>query len=147
MQNKQFLSLVRFSVRNTFTLLFSIRLILICSSVFFLFVLRKFFWKANWVGHDSLIYYTTDVYLSYQPLWRIYLHVFTFICENIFLFMITCENLIFFARIYFYLWSSVGIFSYLSDFLLVRTHVVSICDNLSLSIITSKNHFYPRLRK
>ena len=147
MQNKQFLSLVRFSVRNIVTLLFSIRLILIWSSVFFLFVLRKFFWKTNWVGHDSLIYYTTDVYLSSQPLRRIYSHVFTFICENIFLFMITCENLIFFARIYFYLWSSVGIFSYLSDFLLVRTHIFSICDNLSLSIITSKNHFYPRLRK
>ena len=81
--------------------------------------LSKIFLKKIWNCPDCLSYYTTDVYSPpplLTPLWRIYLYALIFNCENLFLFIITCENLFFcknlflFMRISSYLWSPLRIY-------------------------------------
>ena len=108
-------------------------LLLISFCLFCIFCIAKIFLKKVCVSLGSLIYYITDVYSPQPTLWRnvfspIFSPIFSAIFLPIFLFswtcyylwesfMIICENLFFFAKIFSCLWSSVRIYSFLWVFL------------------------------
>ena len=110
-----------------------------CCLVFACFYFANYFllvWcflchKKFWLCPDRFIYYTTDIALL-TALWRIYissifLHALVFIWENLF----------FFARIFFYLWSPARIYCFLWG----SFWTLFICENIFLLMIICQNLF------
>ena len=95
--------------------------------------------KQTWNCLDNIIsLYYWRVPLS-THLWRIYLHILIFICENLFSFMITCENLFVSVCVCVIITENP-----LKPFLLVKTsfYLCSFVKNLFLFMLICENLFY-----